>query len=178
MPDIFEFAQLVGTPEQELALHTRRRTQIANAVGPPSVRWGDGLHFRDLAKEYGWSVRCPPNGVYNCAGLVWASRRTCIHDTEAYELILKEDDYRLLPEGERPRIGDLIVYRRKDNREILHVGSVARVAGWAVKVLSKLGPTAGEAFHDVSDVPYERMGFPFWHEFYTDRPVETEGIEA
>ena len=112
MSDLFEWAKLVGTPPEGLALQTRRRTDIENFVGLPGVVWGDRKWFADMATKYGWSIRSPPTGIYNCAGMVWASRRTCIHAPELYELILKEDDYRLVPDDERPRPGDLLVYRR------------------------------------------------------------------
>ena len=38
--------------------------------------------------------------------MVWASRRTCIHDPRMYELILKEDDYRLVRDDEQMCIRD------------------------------------------------------------------------
>jgi hypothetical protein len=129
-----------------------------------------------MASKYGWSIRSAPTGIYNCAGMVWASRRTCIHDPRMYELILKEDDYRLVRDDERPRLGDLIVYRQVDNDEILHVGMISRVTsteggGWTVLVLSKVGPNTGEAFHEPRRLPYDEMGLPYRHQFYTDRPV-------
>src|SRR5207248_5093094 len=65
-------------------------------------------------------LRSRGSAVYNCLGLVFGSRRTCI-DSEYTERILNEDGYRPVQDPEQPTVGDVVLYRRPD-REIAHVG--------------------------------------------------------
>jgi hypothetical protein len=57
MSDLFAWAKLVGTPQDGLALQTRRRSSIENTVGLPDVVWGQQRWFEDMASKYGWSIR-------------------------------------------------------------------------------------------------------------------------
>ncbi len=125
MPDLFGKVRPYGTPMDEgLPLATRGRTPIRNVIGLEKVTWGQQKKFEGMCKEYGWEVRRGPTGVYNCAGHVWASRRTAIHETEDIEAILRDDGYRVLEQKESPRPGDLVLYRLADTDEPFHVGQV------------------------------------------------------
>lgn len=47
-----------------------------------------------LEKKYGFATfRAPPSSCYNCHGLVFASRRTCIEDVEQIPEILQHDGF-------------------------------------------------------------------------------------
>jgi hypothetical protein len=91
-------------------------------------------------------------------------------------LILREDEYRRIPEASQVWPGDIVAYRDQDADEILHVGRVYRVIQGTVpglanaRVISKWSDCAGEYLHDYQDVPYPKMGFSITIEFYTDRP--------
>ena len=109
------------------------------------------------------------NSVYNCVGMVFASRRTWI-EPEHVPMILSDDGYRPIDRNELER-GDVVVYRRESLEEISHVGVVARVevkpkdASLEVLVLSQWGHD-GEYFHLDDDVN-PMLGTPT--EYWTDR---------
>lgn len=111
--------------------------------------------------------------VYNCVGLVFASRRTCI---EPYLLdwILREDGYRQvrLPEAIQP--GDIVVYRIE--KQVAHVAVVIGTTNDSfgiqhTEVVSQWGED-GEYIHPVGDVPEELLGRPT--DYWTDRKEHNE----
>jgi hypothetical protein len=176
---VFGAIVLGGTPETEFPLHTRRQSRIPNSQALPG---GDPSSWARLLSRYdelGLEVRKAACGTYNCAGHVWASRRTAIHESSAYELILRDDEYRRVQPGEAPQIGDLALYRLQGEARILHVGIVAefrrvpaqlgvaaaRSVPW---VLSKWADWGGEVFHHVERVPLP-SALPFEIEYWTDR---------
>ncbi len=125
---------------------------------------------------------------YNCAGHVWASRRTVILAGEAdavIHMILADDGYRLLPLEEGAIQGDLVLYwnvTTGGRRTWLHVGVMSElrenqraaddvpgiVDGRIPWVLSKWNHCTGEWLHRYNDVPYKTDGLLI--EFWTDRP--------
>jgi hypothetical protein len=137
--------------------------------------------YRLYVQKYGgnWRERKPATGIYNCAGLVWACRRTTILDPQDWQLIIGDDRYRWLGRDELPCPGDIAVYvDRSANDEILHVGRVftlsegitndARPIAW---IISKWNSTSGESMHQAHDVPYAHQGFDIGIRYCTDRPV-------
>ncbi|MBN1591187.1 MAG: hypothetical protein JW888_16865 [Pirellulales bacterium] len=138
-----------------------------------------------LLEKYGknWTRRKPAVGGYNCAGHVWASRRTAILETEHWKTILRDDGYRRLAGTEEPHVGDLILYVDKaDDKaddDYLHVAQIVELREGVTAtspqvpwVLSKWDSTSGEAIHNAYDVPYGRQEFTIDREYWTDRPVE------
>ena len=121
-----------------------------------------------LGKHPSASVRSL-NSVYNCVGMVFASRRTWV-EPEHVPMILADDGYRPINRNEL-ECGDVVVYRREDLAEISHVGIVANVkvkpkdASLEVMVLSQWGQD-GEYFHLDDDVN-PMLGTPT--EYWTDR---------
>jgi hypothetical protein len=176
---LFEGATLLGSAAKRLPLATRAGNDIPNEIvpDPDSVERWKLDHF---VKLYGarWEPRKPHGGIYNCAGHVWASRRTAILEEDAVGLILADDGYRPLGSGETVFQGDLVLYWGKvgEGREtFLHVAMVCEIreGPGSVRfpwVLSKWGATSGEWLHRYDDVPYERQGFSPRIEFRTDRP--------
>lgn len=125
----------------------------------------------------GWVERTPATGVYNCAGMVWASRRTSILDPRLWQRIIADDGYKWLPSGKHPIPGDIVAYVDTDADELLHVGRVAyHVEGLGEghripMIISKWNSTAGESIHRAPDVPFGRWGFNYDIRYLTDRRV-------
>lgn len=105
--------------------------------------------------------------LYNCAGMVFASRRIWI-DIDHVSRILREDGYRRISRDD-VMIGDVVLY--KSGGEPAHVGIIIAVNRYPtgkhvdIKVLSKWGLDA-EFIHFIEDVP-PNLGVPV--EFYTER---------
>ena len=120
--------------------------------------------------------------VYNCLGLVFASRRTWVppNDTSSdltrvLKRILDDDGYRPLPGPEQSEIGDVVAYGKRGEPDLSHVGIIvdktldASTGSFKIKVMSKWGHD-GEYLHSIDDVPLI-LGEPL--QFYTDRKVLT-----
>jgi hypothetical protein len=175
---MFEEACRLETPERSIVLQTKRGTSIDNALAPaPDAA---ALKKQRLLVErcgVNWQERKPPAGEYNCAGQVWASRRTAVYDSAQWLWIIEDDGYRLLSDAEEPLPGDVAAYVDEERGEILHVGRVVDLRPvfhggtripWA---LSKWSDVSGEYFHSCRDHPYELLGFKVRMAFYTDRPA-------
>ena len=121
--------------------------------------------------------RKPATGVYNCFGMVFASRRTSVVDD--IESVLREDGFRQLNTGENPMTGDLACYRA-ESAGLLHVAVVTRIdpikdpsnqklGRGPVFALSKWDDGCGEDEHNINHHAWD----PEWGiaiEFFTDRP--------
>jgi len=175
---MFEEAHRLGRTESSIVLQTKRGTSIQNTLAAAP----DGAALkrqRLLLTRFGanWQERKPPAGEYNCAGQVWASRRTAVYDPALWWRIIDEDGYRLLEGAEEPVPGDVVAYVDEERDEILHVGRVVDLrpvfqGGTRIPwVLSKWSDVSGEYFHECRDHPYERLGFKVRVAFYTDRPA-------
>lgn len=174
---MFGAVELFGTPESSIVVQTRQGESIANAQAPePSERC---FKIFDLLvhRHPGWLVRRRPTGLYNCAGHVWACRRTAIYEQSAWEQIFREDGYRVRTGLEQPTVGDLVVYRDNVTQALLHVGEIVELRRVAAGqgpderaavpwVLSKFGPTSGEVLHHYRQAPYEQfdVATSFWTE--------------
>ena len=105
------FSIILPTINMEISLSTRLGTPIPNEQGAdidPRRR----PFFRQVLQPYGsLEFRSPETGQYNCHGLVFASRRTCILESSLVELILREDGYRRINEGDAI-VGDLELIRK------------------------------------------------------------------
>lgn len=108
-------------------------------------------------------------GLYNCMGMVFATRRTWV-DTNQLSIILKDDDYHKLTSIENVIVGDVIIYKGEEG-QVTHVGLVSRVeanltdGSKTITILSQWGHD-GEYFHRIDDVnPF--LGVPT--EAWTDR---------
>jgi hypothetical protein len=179
---MFEETRLLGATERSIVVQTRTGKNVKNLVelepGPRYLR-----RYRAILDKFGKHCveRKPPTGVYNCAGHVWASRRTAILESDQWQLILLEDGYRRLSPGREPFPGDLALYRDSDTDDVLHVAEVLRLSPgigpetprkpW---LLSKLDSTAGEVMHYESDLVkyYTDLGFQVAVDYWTDRPPE------
>lgn len=121
---MFEEAQLLGPTERSIVVQTGRGREVKNLIElEPGER--ERKRYERLFQVHGqfWVQRKPPTGVYNCAGHVWASRRTTILDEDAWFMILEDDGYRRLEANEPPIPGDLVLYR-DPQVGLLHVGMI------------------------------------------------------
>ena len=124
-------------------------TELQSTV---EVRRSIDIYLRDLPLDKTY-VRSISPFMYNCVGLIFASRRAWIEIDELNQ-ILAEDNYRPITFDEIC-CGDIVIYSK--NKRRIHVGvvtSVQRIGREinSVKVLSKWGRSA-EVEHDISIVP-------------------------
>lgn len=138
----------------------------------------DAVHYRNykrlLSKHGRWTPRRPPSGEYNCAGHVWASRRTCIYEESEYRKILDDDGYRRVTE---PMPDDLAIYV-DEAAGILHIGRIVELTPGIAEgspriplVVSKWSDWTGEVCHLVTDHNFDNaQGFDVSVEYWTDRP--------
>jgi hypothetical protein len=150
----------------------------------------DMRRFDQLLQRFAgrWEVRKPPTGGYNCAGHVFANRRTAIFGEdggpsfeEVIAEVLKRDGYRQFAHGHRDpaHVGDVVLYWMPDvsRRTLMHMGVVGEVrkmigVGATIGdpyVLSKWDRGSGECLHHFRHVPYDEGDYTV--EFWTDRPV-------
>jgi hypothetical protein len=183
---MLENARLFGTPrdERRIVVQTRSGTDLENFVGAEAT-YQCQQRFAILCRYHGrnWSIRKSATGGYNCAGLLWSSRRAALPDPQQWWLIIREDGYRELSGGEAPQVGDIALYLKKgdENKEILHVARICEVRQIATdrfgsesgrpipRALSKWDLTSGECIHALPDV-FLNGGEPFQTRIFTDRP--------
>ena len=175
---MFEELKLLGSTERSIVVQTRKGTPVENLVEVDPGETGR-QRYRLLLERFGqqWRQRTPAVGVYNCAGHVWASRRTSILADGAWRMILQEDEYRSLSDAESPVAGDLALYVDNENGQYLHVGMILEIADGILpespkiaKILSKLNSAFGEVVHYERDLPYGKQGISARIEYWTDRP--------
>jgi hypothetical protein len=142
-----------------IPLVTRRLTRIPNERRPRAAPLRMRSALEIIRKQF------PPERVelraldasYNCVGLVFAGRRTCI-EPEHVEMILEQDDDERRTSLDRAAPGDIAVYR-DEGREVCHVGIVATVhpdlsgGPTRIRILSQWG-SDGEYLHDADAVPH------------------------
>ena len=125
------------------------------------------LDFRDLPQMYfsQRKVRSVAPFMYNCVGMIFASRRAWI-EPEELKLIFDDDKYRKISRDEL-ECGDIVIYTKGNERT--HVGLVTcvqRTDGQIgpIYVLSKWGMNA-EVEHRLDVVP-AKYGRPseYWSE--------------
>jgi len=175
---MFEIARFAGTPGRSIDVQTHKGTGLENYVAPEPTVQSANLYAAKRKQHPGWAQRKPAAGVYNCAGMVWASRRTTLPEPSDWRRVLQEDNYRQVRRGELPHVGDLVVYVRKGYTEILHVAVVFSVdrfighdpsGGVAIRVLSKWDNQSGEDSHALDDLVLNG-GEEYVSEIWTDRP--------
>ncbi len=183
---LFDGASLIVSKPRGILLDTRMGHPISNEVLPP-LSESEQRKLDDLHDEFGdrWEPRKPHTPGYNCAGHVWASRRTSILEDSAIRLILGDDGYRRLRPDEGALQGDLVLYwnvTTGGQQSWLHIGVVSELRTVSLAgaellgreplrvpwVLSKWSSFHGEWLHKYDDAPYRWDGVVI--EFFTDRP--------
>jgi hypothetical protein len=170
---MFELERLQGADEKGIALQTRTGRDIRNSLGLELTHRHYRL-YKLLVEKHGenWQQRKVPSGEYNCAGHVWASRRTCIYEEDDWRMILSEDGFR---QTRKPMPDDLVIYVEKD-QGILHIGRIVELRAGLVEgsrripwIVSKWNDWSGEVCHFEHDHPLQELGFDVAIEYWTDR---------
>lgn len=161
---------LIPRRGRQLALHTRKGWQIPNETRyerPPIAMQAAVQNLRSIFPQ----IRPRSlSSVYDCTGLVFASRRTTV-STDNIHRILSDDDYKRLSDLPDLEEGDLVLYGRGDGSSISHAGIIwskrakPRDATFDIMVLSQWGAD-GEYIHPIDQVP-SAYGRPV--EYWTDR---------
>lgn len=130
----------------------------------------------DLFKaRHGVVMRTRPNPTYNCHGLTFASRRTCIDDKQSIARILKDDSYREVQLAE-VLAGDVVIYFDQSDGHACHSGIVVELSITLPRralVVSKWGMN-GEFLHWA-----DRSEYGTNYKFYrVDREGERQVIQS
>ncbi len=174
---MFKIARFAGTSGRRIVVQTHKGTDLENYIAPEATVQSANLYAAKRRRHPGWVQRKPAAGVYNCAGMVWASRRTTLPEPSDWRKVLREDNYRPV-KGERPCVGDIVVYIREGHTEILHVAVVFSVdrldasdphSRVAIRALSKWDNQSGEDSHALDDLVLNGGEEYVW-EIWTDRP--------
>jgi hypothetical protein len=157
------------TDNNAIRIGTRKTQHVKNEIRaeypPDQLRNDLDMIRRDFPQAEIRSV----TATYNCVGMVFACRRTCI-EPEEIETFLRDDEYMQLSTLNEAQIGDIVIYRDTHNIR-QHIGIVCtRIenlisATVQFKILSKWGPWA-ELIHDPQDIyrPWGTLA-----EVWTDR---------
>lgn len=159
--------RLLGTPRAgaPYLLYTRENTLVEAFRGVEPSDQCPQRFAAFLDRHPRAMVRKGITGGYNCAGLVWSSRRAVVPHPPDWQLLLEEDGYRLIDDSEAA-IGDIVVYRdAKSPFDILHIGRLCLMDAMLLgepstthprifMVLSKLDGTLGEVVHRKDDIDF------------------------
>ena len=101
----------------ELALETAEKNRIPNTQSK-ELSSQELLQVTDIEKKWGDRItpRSGPTPIYNCHGLVFASRRTGIFDNSSIRQIFEDDRYREI-QKEDALPGDIVIYFNKGDIE-------------------------------------------------------------
>ncbi len=139
-----------------IALQTARGNPVDN-IQLQEISISELNLGEDLERKFslGALPRTGPTPRYNCHGLTFANRRTCITEDDAVALILSDDDYIEVPREEVMQ-GDVIVYYN-DKGAYYHSGIVLTKPApdnmWVPRVCSKWGK-GRELVHAGNHSPY------------------------
>lgn len=141
--------------ETSIILQTRMRNDIPNSQSH-EISPSEANQFRDCEKTHPYAkFRPPPNPIYNCHGLVFASRRTGIDRSDILCTVLDDDGYTEIVRDE-VLPGDIILYYNEDG-DIEHSGIVITKPDdmqlRIPQVVSKWGRYK-EVVHSANDCPY------------------------
>lgn len=154
----------------DLPLATRRGRHISNErrIESPPARLRAAVEL--INKNWPSAKLRSATSVYNCMGLIFASRRTWIDPGFLID-ILADDEYIKLAGIQEVQIGDVVIYRDRGDNSISHIGIVLKkdpvisTASWNIIIISQWGAD-GEYIHPIQEVPYY-LGDPV--EYWTDR---------
>ena len=173
---MFEEEILLNDAPRSIRLETHAGNRIENAVAPAADEHS-ARKYTLLTRHYGgfWTNRKPACGVYNCFGMVFASRRTAIYDEDGLQVarILSDDGYRKVAQEKDVLPGDLALYYGEPGRRLLHVAVIMQKEKLGVLfALSKWNDTSGEDEHHVQNHCWDDKYDNVRLEFVTDRPDE------
>lgn len=139
---------------KSITVQTRKGNNIKN-FQPSCISNFMSKQIYNEAKKYGAIIiRTSPIPYYNCHGMTFASRRTCIEETKEINQILLDDNYEeILMNSTLP--GDIIIYYADDG-DVEHSGIVIsepdEFLGIPI-IVSKWG-CFSEVVHAANNSPY------------------------
>lgn len=147
----------------KIIVHTRLRREIENIQDDKSLTLWEQHNFAELKIKHQYKyLRNGPTTIYNCHGLVFASRRTRVHDTAELQKILQDDNYK---EIDQKNIlpGDVILYINEmggfeHSGIVLEVTNEPRVP----IICSKWGNNGPEVVHSAYICPYDKCNIKFY----------------
>lgn len=144
-----------------IVVQTRLKRAIANQQ--KSITSWDRAQFADLERQYpGARERCQATGLFNCHGLTFASRRTCIADAQDVRTILSDDNYVEIRQADTLP-GDVVIYEG-ERGDVEHSGIVVEPgdATFGIpRVVSKWGAYK-ELIHSANNCPYNYAGARYY----------------
>lgn len=147
----------------KIVLQTRNGLDIDNdqcrVLSPFEENYGSQVLERKYGGRTGFTFRSEPTGMYNCHGLVFASRRTCICDQNEIHKIIEDDGYVEVPRAE-VKPGDTVLYF-SESGGIEHSAIVISATDFVPIVLSKIGKWK-EAIHPANAI----LEYPFTNAKY------------
>ena len=133
---------------------TKKGQDIANSQYFVNLSPWDLRQINLYKQKYFAEFRSSPTSIYNCHGMVFASRRTGIDNIQEIHKILNDDEYsEILPTEVLP--GDIILYF-SETGDMEHSGIVISKPEpplYIPDVFSKWG-NAGEVIHPANRCPY------------------------
>ena len=152
-PELTAMLHIIGeggpNDRAALRLDTRQRNHIQNVQ--KLDRHPDALSagVKIIEANYNGAKCVSATALYNCAGLVFGSRRTWI-EVEISEWILREDNFERLQSSADWDVGDVVVYRMGNAiSHVARIRSIIRPIAWGeiqVIVVSAWGES-GEYVH-------------------------------
>jgi hypothetical protein len=109
-----------------------------------------------LGNHPDWELRSL-NSVYNCMGMVFASRRTCV-EPDHFAMIVEDDGYVERTQNAEAKAGDVAVYKSTKDGTVIHVGTIMSIKPQFemgeidLMVLSQFGAD-GEYLHKADELP-------------------------
>lgn len=137
-------------------------TETANCWPIPNqqnigIVGNEDVMARRFLSEYDARLRSIATTRYNCHGLTFGSRRTCIDDPKSIAQILSDDGYKhVAREAVLP--GDIVLYYDIVDGTVSHSGLVVGVPSdrnSSVLVVSKWGVVGAEYLHAADKCPYK-----------------------
>lgn len=168
---MFAQAKLLGTPRRSIRLDTKLGNAVENEQALPPDDYTIARMQQQERRFPGWVKRREICGLYNCFGMVWASRRTAIYDEE-YSKFLEDDGYREIALQD-VMAGDIVTYSwLNDPDRVAHVALVLMVNEDSTGrlrtpyVLSKWNDCSGEFVHNYQDFhqPIDKVSVRFLRE--------------
>lgn len=147
----------------ELALETAEKNKIPNAQSK-ELSSQELLQANDVEKKWGERItrRTNPTSIYNCHGLVFASRRTGIFDNSSIRQILEDDRYHKI-QKEDALPGDIVIYFNEGDIE--HSGIIITAPSESPLkiplVYSKWGKYS-EVIHLQNHCPYHQSEIKYY----------------
>ena len=142
--------------ERKIKLQKRKGNDIHNVICSEISSFTRNQFDKVESKYPNTEKLTEPSGIYNCFGMMFASRRCWVERIQDVITIIEDDNYREI-ELNTIRPGDLIVYY-SDNGEPIHSGLIVEIINEHPLLLTPIVRSKwgcyGERKHNFNDCPY------------------------